>query len=90
VYVLGVDPEAAGTGLGKALLAAGLAHLRERGNTEVELYTESDNQQALSLYFGYGFAVASRDVMYGWSEINPGSGTDERPAEGRGAEPGKR
>jgi mycothiol synthase len=82
VYVLGVDPEAAGTGLGKALLAAGLEHLRERGNTEVELYTESDNQQALSLYFGYGFAVASRDVMYGSSEIDSGSGVEKRLAEG--------
>ena len=74
VYVLGVDPAAAGLGLGKALLAAGLEHLRERGSTEVELYTESDNEQALHVYFGYGFAVASRDVMYASAEIAPGSG----------------
>jgi mycothiol synthase len=82
VYVLGIDPEAAGTGLGKALLAVGLEHLRDRGNTEVELYTESDNQQALNLYLGYGFAVASRDVMYGSSEIDPGSGVEKRLGEG--------
>ncbi|MET1003957.1 MAG: mycothiol synthase, partial [Propionibacteriaceae bacterium] len=38
VYVLGVDPDAGGRGLGKTLLAAGLQHLRDRGNTTVQLY----------------------------------------------------
>jgi mycothiol synthase len=64
VYVLGVDPDSGGGGLGKALLAAGLTFLRERGNTEVELYVEADHERAVGLYEAYGFATASRDVMY--------------------------
>lgn len=64
VYVLGVDPTAGGRGLGKALLSRGLAHLRDRGNTTVELYVEADHARAVGLYSGYGFTVASRDVMY--------------------------
>lgn len=64
VYVLGVDPAAGARGLGRALLTHGLAHLRERGNTSVELYVEADHERAVRLYAGYGFAVTSRNVMY--------------------------
>lgn len=65
VYVLGVDPEAGGRGLGKALLAAGLAHLQHAGSTSVELYVEADQAGPVGLYRSSGFVVASRDVMYG-------------------------
>jgi mycothiol synthase len=64
VYVLGVDPQAAGGGVGKALLIAGLRHLRARGNTEVELYVESDHRTAVGLYARAGFTESSRDVLY--------------------------
>ncbi len=64
VYVLGVAPGAAGRGLGKALLLTGLRHLRDRGNTTVELYVEADHPAAVGLYRAYGFTPASRDVMY--------------------------
>jgi mycothiol synthase len=64
VYVLGVAPAMGGRGLGKALLGAGLQHLRSRGNTVVELYVEADHVGAVGLYRAYGFVVASRDVMY--------------------------
>jgi mycothiol synthase len=64
VYVLGVDPDAAGGGLGKALLYAGLRHLRNAGDTEVELYVESDHPTALGLYRGAGFVERTRDVLY--------------------------
>jgi len=67
VYVLGVAPWAAGHGLGKALLLTGLRSLQERGNTRVELYVEADHQAAIELYLSYGFATASRDVMYAQS-----------------------
>ncbi|MFP5283522.1 MAG: GNAT family N-acetyltransferase, partial [Actinomycetes bacterium] len=63
VYVLGVDPEAGGGGLGRALLTAGLHHLADRGNTTVQLYVEADSR-AVRLYTAHGFTVASRDVMY--------------------------
>ena len=64
VYVLGVDPDAGGRGLGKALLDIGLRHLRAVGDTEVELYVEGDHAGAVALYRGRGFRTASRDVMY--------------------------
>ena len=70
VYVLGVDPVLGLRGLGRVLLAAGLRHLQARGNTHVELYVESDNAPARRLYDGFGFTVASADVMYG--ELDPG------------------
>lgn len=67
VYVLGVAPWAARQGLGKALLLTGLRSLQQRGSTRVELYVEADHQTAIELYLTYGFAIASRDVMYAQS-----------------------
>jgi len=64
VYVLGVDPGAGGRGLGQALLDTGLNHLRDRGNTSVQLYVEADHARAVALYRSRGFSTASRDVMY--------------------------
>ena len=55
---------AAGRGLGKALLLTGLRSLQQRGSTRVELYVEADHRVAIELYLSYGFAIASRDVMY--------------------------
>lgn len=64
VYVLGIAPWAARQGLGKALLLTGLRWLQQQGNSRVKLYVESDHQAAIELYLTYGFATASRDVMY--------------------------
>jgi mycothiol synthase len=64
VYVLGIAPWAARRGLGKALLVTGLRWLQQQGNSRVKLYVESDHQAAIELYLTYGFATASRDVMY--------------------------
>jgi mycothiol synthase len=70
VYVLGVDPDAQGRGLAKALLLTGLAHLRDGGDEVVELYVEADEARPVGLYRSYGFTEASRDVMY----AGPGGG----------------
>ncbi|MCW2810887.1 MAG: mshD [Friedmanniella sp.] len=64
VYVIGVDPDAGGQGLGKALLGAGLEHLARSGSTVVQLYVEADHDRAVGLYRSYGFVPAARDVMY--------------------------
>ena len=64
VYVLGVDPDAQGRGLAKALLLTGLAHLRDAGDEVVELYVEADQPGPVGLYRSFGFTDASRDVMY--------------------------
>ena len=64
IYVLGVDPDAQGLRLGRALTDLGLAHLRGRGLREVLLYTEEDNVAAVSLYERSGFRRYSVDVSW--------------------------
>ncbi|MEU4806673.1 mycothiol synthase [Actinosynnema sp. NPDC023587] len=64
VYVVGVDPDAQGGGLGRALTLAGLAHLRRSGIGEVMLYVESDNAAALAVYERLGFTRWDSDAQY--------------------------
>lgn len=64
VYVLGVDPAAAGRGLGTLLTVLGLRHLAERGVRRVELYVEGDNAPALAVYAGLGFEVVRTEAQY--------------------------
>lgn len=65
VYVLGVDPRAAGRGLGGILLDAGLQHLKAQGCTRVLLYVDAGNERAINLYRAGGFDVTSSDKLYG-------------------------
>lgn len=66
VYVVGVSPAEQGSGLGRVVLDAGLAHLHGRGVPEVLLYVEADNEPAVALYTRRGFTHAPEDtdVMY--------------------------
>jgi mycothiol synthase len=64
VYVVGVDPDAQGGGLGKALTLAGLRHLRGLGLPRVILYVESDNAPAIAVYAKLGFALLDVGVQY--------------------------
>ena len=63
-YVVGVDPDRQGAGLGRRLVAAGLAHLAGRGIREASLYVEADNTAALALYRSFGFTDYSIDIQY--------------------------
>jgi mycothiol synthase len=65
VYVVGVDPDARGLGLGRALTVAGLRHLRDGGTDQIMLYVDEDNTAAVGLYASLGFARHAVDVMYG-------------------------
>ncbi|BBZ30391.1 mycothiol acetyltransferase [Mycolicibacterium madagascariense] len=66
VYVVGVDPDAQGRGLGRALTLIGLHHLADRlgPSAEVTLYVEADNEAAVKTYRRLGFEVFARDVAY--------------------------
>ncbi|BBZ31715.1 mycothiol synthase [Mycolicibacterium confluentis] len=68
VYVVGVDPEAQGRGLGRILTAVGMRHLAQRLSSYpdpvVMLYVESDNTAAVRTYDRLGFTVHSVDTAY--------------------------
>lgn len=64
VYVVGVDPAAQGTGLGKALTLTGLLHLRHRGLPAAMLYVEADNEAAIRVYTALGFIRWETDLMF--------------------------
>ncbi|MDH5279167.1 MAG: mycothiol synthase, partial [Actinomycetota bacterium] len=64
VYVVGVDPDHQGVGLGRALTIVGLQFLRAQGLTEAMLYVESDNLPAVHVYEVLGFTRWSTDVMF--------------------------
>ncbi|NED94963.1 mycothiol synthase [Phytoactinopolyspora alkaliphila] len=64
VYVLGVAPQAHGSGIGGHLTAVGLRHLAAQGAGEVMLYVEGDNAAALRVYERLGFTRYAVDVAY--------------------------
>lgn len=64
IYVVGVHPEAAGRGVGRRLMVAGLDRLRERGCRSADLYVEADSAAAVSLYRSLGFSDRTVDVQY--------------------------
>jgi len=64
VYVVGVDPDERGTGLGRALTLIGLRYLRARGLAQVMLYVDETNSAAIGLYESLGFTHWDTDVMY--------------------------
>jgi mycothiol synthase len=63
IFVIGVDPDAQGIGLGRALVLAGLDHLaRVRDCPNGILYVAAANDPAVSLYESIGFAVVRTDT----------------------------
>jgi mycothiol synthase len=64
VYVVGIDPDAQGRGLGRSLTLAGLHYLRQRGLGDVMLYADEDNTAAIGMYRKLGFTPWRTDAMY--------------------------
>ncbi len=61
IYVIGVDPDFHGQGLGVPMTAAGLAWLADQGITTGMLYVEADNVPAIRTYERLGFTVLRTD-----------------------------
>jgi mycothiol synthase len=64
VYAVGVHPDRAGAGIGRALMEAGLERLRSSGVATAALYVEADNDRATGLYRSLGFTDHTVDVQY--------------------------
>ncbi len=64
IFMLGVDPDYRGRGVGKRVLLAGLAHLKSKGLRVAELTVDSDNKVACALYRSVGFEVRTSSLWY--------------------------
>ncbi|MHB8438837.1 MAG: mycothiol synthase [Acidimicrobiales bacterium] len=64
IYVIAVDPDFQGLGLGRALVIAGLDYLSARGLQQAMLYVDGANDTALALYRSLGFDVDHVDRAY--------------------------
>ena len=64
IYVIALDPDVHGRGLGVPMTLAGLAHLADRGLTTGMLYVESDNDAAVATYECIGFSVHRSDKLW--------------------------
>jgi mycothiol synthase len=64
IYVIGVDPDFQGLGLGRALTLAGLDHLAGRHVTIGMLYVDADNEAGIALYVKLGFEIHRTDRAY--------------------------
>ncbi len=75
IYVIAVDPDFHGLGLGRALTLAGLDHLARptaaRDGVGVGmLYVDADNTPAVTLYESLGFTIHRTDCAY-VGEVDP-------------------
>jgi len=64
IYVLAVNPDYKGQGLGRDLSITGLNYLKYQGLNNVMLYVGVENQPAFKLYKSLGFNEFGSDVMY--------------------------
>ena len=64
IYMLGVDPDCRGKGIGRRLLFGGLAHLRGEGVSLAALTVDSKNEAACDLYRSVGFEIRASSLWY--------------------------
>jgi mycothiol synthase len=64
IYVLAVNPDYKGQGVGRDLTITGLNYLKHQGLNNVMLYVGVENKPAFNLYKSLGFNEFGSDVMY--------------------------
>jgi mycothiol synthase len=64
IFVIGIDPDFHGQGLGVPMTAAGLDWLNRQGLTRGMLYVETTNTPAVRTYERLGFSVARTDAAW--------------------------
>ena len=64
IYVLAVNPDYKGQGVGRDLTITGLNYLKYQGLNNVMLYVGVKNKPAFNLYKSLGFNEFGSDVMY--------------------------
>jgi mycothiol synthase len=64
IYVIAVDPDFVGLGLGRSLTLAGLEAIAARGVTTGMLFVDAGNEPAVGLYTKLGFDTHRVDVAY--------------------------
>lgn len=74
LYVLGVDPEYAGRGLGAALLGETLRRMMTHHPDRITLYVDGGNANARTLYARAGFVIDQRSTQWLRPENLPDSG----------------
>jgi len=75
IFMLGVDPDYRGRGVGKRVLLAGLVYLKSKGLGVADLTVDSENQIACALYRSIGFEVRTHSLWYE-KTIDYGTGMD--------------
>lgn len=64
IYVIAVDPDFHGLGLGSEMTLAGLDHLANTGIGTALLYVDAENQGAVAMYRKLGFSVHSTNAAF--------------------------
>ena len=64
IYVIAVDPDFHGKGLGRALTVAGLEYLATHGVTAGMLFVDAENPAAVSMYRKHGFQIHRTDRAF--------------------------
>ncbi len=66
LYYVAADPWVRGVGVGRQMVEAGEAWLRQRGVVKVQLLVRETNTKVVSFYEHLGFEVTPRTVMAKW------------------------
>ncbi len=71
LYYVAADPRSRGVGIGRQMVSAGEAWLRERGVVKVQLMVRPSNVSVVKFYERLGFDETPRTVMAKWLSEGP-------------------